>query len=228
MFQWVSLSGAWDEETDSVGSYKVVALIRRRDSSVLHPKVGVKRLVSTTEHPFYTREWDWVEAGELRLGEHVRRLDGGYGEVVEVRSVQHQQRMYNLTVEEVHTFFVGDGEWLVHNAERNPINCGFAGKVFEMKDSALKAKYPNGVRFTPDGYPDFSPYAIATVKIRMAGNRTTDFALANEKANLKPPRGYTWHHHQDRITTQLVPSDLHDAVRHTGGVSIIKHQGPLP
>lgn len=25
------------------------------------------------------------------------------------------QRMYNLTVAEAHTFFVGDGQWLVHN-----------------------------------------------------------------------------------------------------------------
>jgi hypothetical protein len=23
--------------------------------------------------------------------------------------------MYNLTVDEAHTFFVGDGQWLVHN-----------------------------------------------------------------------------------------------------------------
>jgi hypothetical protein len=25
------------------------------------------------------------------------------------------QKMYNLTVDEAHTFFVGDGQWLVHN-----------------------------------------------------------------------------------------------------------------
>jgi hypothetical protein len=25
--------------------------------------------------------------------------------------------MYNLTVDQVHTFFVGDGQWLVHNAD---------------------------------------------------------------------------------------------------------------
>jgi hypothetical protein len=26
--------------------------------------------------------------------------------------------MYNLTVDEAHTFFVGDGQWLVHNCSR--------------------------------------------------------------------------------------------------------------
>ena len=25
--------------------------------------------------------------------------------------------MYNLTVDEAHTFFVGDGDWLVHNCQ---------------------------------------------------------------------------------------------------------------
>ncbi len=72
--------------------------------------------MTTAEHPFYTRERGWVEAGELRLGEHVRRLDGGYGTVLELNSIQRSQRMYNLTVETAHTFFVGDGKWLVHNA----------------------------------------------------------------------------------------------------------------
>jgi hypothetical protein len=29
--------------------------------------------------------------------------------------------MYNLTVDEAHTFFVGDGQWLVHNIECPPV-----------------------------------------------------------------------------------------------------------
>ncbi len=43
----------------------------------------------------------------------------------------------------------------------------------------------------------------------------------------RSPLGYTWHHHQDRTTMQLVPSDLHSAVRYGGGVSVIKELGPL-
>lgn len=35
------------------------------------------------------------------------------------------------------------------------------------------------------------------------------------------PDGYTWHHHQDGTTMQLVPTDLHDAVRHTGWAAIL-------
>ena len=47
---------------------------------------------------------------------------------------------------------------------------------------------------------------------------------ANEAAGLaRTPEGYTWHHHQDGKTMLLVPSNLHGAVRHTGGVSTIRH-----
>ena len=31
---------------------------------------------------------------------------------------------------------------------------------------------------------------------------------------------HTIHHHQDMATLQLVPRDLHSAIRHTGGASI--------
>lgn len=57
-----------------------------------------------------------MDAGELVLGERVRKLDGSYGTVNALKSVHKPQGMYNLTVEGAHTFFVGDGQWLVHNA----------------------------------------------------------------------------------------------------------------
>ena len=43
--------------------------------------------------------------------------------VESVLVVAADQRMYNLTVDDVHTFYVGEGEWLVHN--QNP--CKMAG-----------------------------------------------------------------------------------------------------
>ncbi len=100
-----------------------------------------------------------------------------------------------------------------------------AGKVYELKDSALKEKYPEGVKFTEDGYPDFSPYAKESVTIDMKGDHYHDYKNANAAAGYdETPDDYIWHHHQDCKTMQLVPEDLHGAVPHTGGVSIIKHR----
>ncbi|GAB4527900.1 MAG: hypothetical protein OHK0046_46170 [Anaerolineae bacterium] len=42
-------------------------------------------------------------------------LDGNYGVVEQVTVVADaHQPMFNLTVDEAHTFFIGDGDWLVH------------------------------------------------------------------------------------------------------------------
>lgn len=54
----------------------------------------------------------------------------------------------------------------------------------------------------------------------MTGIRHKDDALANTAAGLsKKPTGFTWHHHHDGKTMELIPKDLHKAIDHTGGVS---------
>ena len=114
---------------------------------------------------------------------------------------------------------------------RAPINSKFAGGLFPLErfSAELRQKYPNGVTFTNTGFPDFAPYAKVTVKVDdLRGNTTTDFNKANAEAGLtETPEGFTWHHHQDTQTMQLVPSDLHRAVKHTGGVAIIKQRNRL-
>lgn len=108
-----------------------------------------------------------------------------------------------------------------------PANFEYAGRVYDGPTwtGKMAEKYPDGVRFTHDGFPDFEPYAAAKVTFEpgFAGNHTTDFAEANRKAGLAElPAGYTWHHHQNVKTMLLVPKDLHLAVRHAGGVAIMK------
>lgn len=96
-----------------------------------------------------------------------------------------------------------------------PINSKLAGQTL-----------PNGVKYNSKGFPDFSPHAKDTVKINMKGNRTTDFKEANRKAGYdKTPEGYTWHHHEDMTTMQLVPKNIHNTTPHSGGVWGIKNGG---
>ncbi|MFY0526839.1 HNH endonuclease [Archangium gephyra] len=66
--------------------------------------------------------------------------------------------------------------------------------------------------------PDFSPYALKTVGIPFSGDRKRDAVAANAAAGFKHTlTGYTWHHHQDGRPMQLVPTDRHRAISHTGG-----------
>ena len=43
-------------------------------------------------------------------------MDGSTGEVESIEIEKTSQEMYNLTVDAAHTFYVGEGGWLVHNA----------------------------------------------------------------------------------------------------------------
>ncbi len=123
---------------------------------------------------------------------------------------------------------------------RKPINSQYAGKKFPLAEYAetmakqnparakfyrdVAKKYPDSVKFTERGYPDFSPYSIKTVKLEGLTGKSGDFTMANKAAGFKEtPKGYTWHHNQDGKTMELIPRDLHETVRHTGGASELKN-----
>jgi hypothetical protein len=73
-----------------------------------------------------------------------------------------------------------------------------------------------------EGYPDFTPHSIKSVEIDMKGT-DVDFDSANKAAGFShTPKGYTWHHHEDGVTMQLVPSDINNNLPHMGGASIVK------
>ena len=112
---------------------------------------------------------------------------------------------------------------------RNPINSSYAGRVYDGPrwTSDLAAKYPDGVRFSDAGFPDFSPYSRARVQFDdLTGVYATDAAAANRALNLSgTPSGHVWHHVEDGSTMILIPQDIHNAVRHTGGAAVIRGGG---
>jgi len=114
-------------------------------------------------------------------------------------------------------------------AGRLPQNHEYAGRQFPI-DLLPPPFRQQGLRFTEAGHPDFSPFAKTlpngkkSVEIEYTGSRQSDFAAANAAAGFKTtPPEYRWHHHEDGKTMILVPADLHDVVKHTGGVAAAKH-----
>jgi hypothetical protein len=222
---------AYDEGLDSNGHYRVQATFSHVDPEILLLQIEGEEIETTPEHPFYTKEQGWVAAGELWAGAQVKKADGSWGQVESKKIALGPKVMYNLTVARAHTFFVGQQRWLVHNGCM-PYGGKGSPKTVYPNDPNVIAKYPEGVNFNKEGYPDFSPYATDSVKIDMQGDRSDaingDFGKANAAAGYdSTPDGYTWHHHQDRETMQLVPTDLHKNIPHSGGVSEIKKHGPL-
>jgi len=141
------------------------------------------------------------------------------------RQAQSQRRIEKIKAE-LFGAQKGPGNRIQKVNGRNPINSRYAGQPYPLAKLPryLQKKYPKGVRFKPTGFPNYSPYAVAEARVKgLTGNYKHDAALANEKARLtKTPPDYIWHHVEDEITMQLVPWDLHDFLRHTGGAARLK------
>lgn len=108
---------------------------------------------------------------------------------------------------------------------RMPINAQYAGKVYPASElpMVLRGKYPQGISFTLQGFPDFKRYAVKEVVIQPGKSHGVDFSRADKLAGYSSsnprPLGYTWHHHEDSGKMQLIPTDIHDYIKHNGGFS---------
>jgi hypothetical protein len=96
----------------------------------------------------------------------------------------------------------------------------------ELPTSAQLPGKPTIVKFGPDGYPDFSPWASSTQTVgrsALNGDYNHDAAAANKAAGFGvTPPNMVWHHLPDCATLILIPKSVHDAARHSGGSSLIK------
>jgi hypothetical protein len=75
---------------------------------------------TTDEHPFFVvkdGEGKWVKAKDVGVGDVIFNTMGQDSIVESVEVVDEPQLMYNLSVQLVASYFVGDGQWLVHNIE---------------------------------------------------------------------------------------------------------------
>ncbi|RSM41123.1 hypothetical protein DMB66_56465, partial [Actinoplanes sp. ATCC 53533] len=114
---------ATDPLTDRTASRAVTATHVNDDAEftdlTVRTAAGTTAVINTTqEHPF----WDeihksWRNAKELGAGTRLRASDGSHAVVVSVRSYEGRRFMYNLTVADIHTYYVlaGNIPVLVHN-----------------------------------------------------------------------------------------------------------------
>lgn len=127
---------AYDESTQSTGYFTVTDVLIHEDALQVHLSIGDEFIETTPEHPFYTQKRGWIAAVDLALGEQVRQRDGRYTAVTAIWVEREQQVMYNLTVAGAHTFFVGEQQWLVHNAGCNPLDLPVLTKQQAIREIA--------------------------------------------------------------------------------------------
>ncbi|GAA2633693.1 hypothetical protein Adu01nite_55690 [Paractinoplanes durhamensis] len=89
-------------------------------------------ITATTGHKFYSLDRDqWVPAGELKLGETLRDNRGGKITLTGLSEHTAETTVYNLTVDDEHTYYVvaGDNPVLVHN-------CGAGADAESLAEAA--------------------------------------------------------------------------------------------
>ncbi|MFD7491898.1 DddA-like double-stranded DNA deaminase toxin [Streptomyces sp. NPDC059832] len=127
-----------DPEAGESGSKEVVATIRTEDDKdftdlTVETDDGRSSIVATDTHPFWsTDQHKWIDAGDIKPGTQLRTSDNHSVEVVATRHYKKQQRTYDLTVNDIHTYYVlaGATPVLVHNC--NPLD-GIADELAGSK-----------------------------------------------------------------------------------------------
>ncbi|MDX2564918.1 SpvB/TcaC N-terminal domain-containing protein [Streptomyces sp. TX20-6-3] len=116
---------ATDPVTGETGPRTVTALITGEgeknlvEITVTAPGGQPGKVVATDNHPFWAPEpGKWLYAKEIVPGMLLQTGNGSYTQVSAVRAWSQHKRVHNLTIDDLHTYYVLAGETavLVHNA----------------------------------------------------------------------------------------------------------------
>ena len=154
---------------------------------------GTDSLTATTTHPFWSpSESAWVDAGHLKPGMTLRSVDGSTVELEKISEFRKLQRTHDLTIDDIHTYYVLAGQTpvLVHNS-----NCDL----------------PEGYTSSPALKGD--PYHPDSVAARSAQNRELYAGTVGDRAGAL---GY-----RTRIPAQKAPFNSHGQVVFSNGKNYI-------
>ena len=108
---------AYNEESSDVELQKVIKTFVHQEKELLIIHLEDSEMITTKIHPFWTKEKGWISAGDLEEGDIIRTKSNSYLTVfsIETKLLNKPVFVYNIEVENAHTYFVGEEEILVHN-----------------------------------------------------------------------------------------------------------------
>lgn len=90
---------------------------------------------ATNQHPFYILGRGWVEAEDLKIGYPLYRGDDSTLSIASIETEARHETVYNLSVANANTYFVGIDKVLVHNAKKRKCGCFRGGSHYQMGQS---------------------------------------------------------------------------------------------
>ena len=143
-------------ETGEVELKTVTEVFVKEDNVLVHLTINGSTINTTALHPFYVVDRGWIEAVEIEVGDKVLLQDGTTVTVDDKTTEQFETpvKVYNFTVNEFHTYFVGGDRVLVHNADVGSYTIEFeSGKQYHGKGTKNRmeqsAKYRSNQNADP-------------------------------------------------------------------------------
>lgn len=110
---------SYNEKDGTVSRQKVIDTFSKQVYQTIGLTINGEYIETTYNHPFYSPIYNcWVEAGVLRVGDYVVDSNGNCLVVqdTQINNYANGVTVYNFTVENNHTYYVGESQTLVHNA----------------------------------------------------------------------------------------------------------------
>jgi len=111
---------ATDPETGETGPRQVVdTIVGDGEKKLVDLEVLGDTIIATDGHPFWVdSEGRWVDADDLEVGDQLLLADGRRSAITAIDERSGVQRVHNLTVDGIHTYYVeaADEHVLVHNS----------------------------------------------------------------------------------------------------------------
>lgn len=106
---------SWNERNEKI-ELKRVLNFQTAETDVIIELHTLNDIIRTTPtHPFKTDN-EWKDAAELEIGDTVKTFDGTSLKISRVNHVPAKENVFNFSVEDFHTYYVGENLVLVHNA----------------------------------------------------------------------------------------------------------------
>ncbi|GIF00007.1 hypothetical protein Ari01nite_74710 [Paractinoplanes rishiriensis] len=173
---------AGDAESGYTGARTVTALITGEgQKSLVDISVDTDSdgradgtVTATDGHPFWAaRPGEWREAKDLRAGDLLRTGSGTYVQVTAVQQRTAEQRVHNLTVDDLHTYYVvvGDQPVLVHNTAPKIFVVGCDGQTEVLPVHEIdRSRYPD----VADNFQNAIRNGHSPIVTRLTGRNNID------------------------------------------------------
>ena len=179
-----------DEITGEEKLKKVLQIfIKQVDQLVILNIDSLEKIQTTKEHPFWVID-KWVDAGNLQIGDSLFLQGGDKKIVTNITILDTLVTVYNMEVEDFHTYFVSENKVWVHNNDCNLVHY----KDDNPRHRALaeeRGKVTSKGQYEADGILEAEKLGLISNPIRPEKAKTTstppdvDFIISKTSIGLK-------------------------------------------